>query len=47
MSWEVIILFLALALGALLLTISSGVLGDQGVMAAIMSPMSELTAGAL
>ena len=47
MTWEIVVLIIALALGALLLVISSGMLGNSGIGSAILSPISELTAGAI
>lgn len=47
MMWEIAVLILAVGLGAVLLTAASGMLGNSGMTAAIMSPLSDLTAGAL
>jgi hypothetical protein len=47
MMWEVILLITALGLGALIAAAASGMLGNSGITAMIMSPLSELTAGAI
>lgn len=47
MMWEIALLILALGLGGLLAAAASGMLGNSGITASIMSPLSELTAGRL
>lgn len=47
MTWEIVVLIVALALGAVLIGITSGMLGNNGPASAILSPISELTAGAI
>lgn len=45
MTWEIVVLIIALALGATLIAITSGMLGNSGPGSAVLSPISELTAG--
>lgn len=47
MMWEIALLIVALGLGAVLAMAASGMLGNSGITASIMSPLSELTAGRL
>ncbi|WP_414837876.1 hypothetical protein ACK3SF_00520 [Candidatus Nanosalina sp. VS9-1] len=47
MMSEITIGVLAIAIGALLAAAASGMLGNSGITAMIMSPLSEMTAGAL
>ena len=46
-TWEIVVLIIALSLGALLLVISSGMLGNSGIGSAVLSPVSELMAGSI
>lgn len=47
MMWEILTVIIALGLGALIAAAAAGMLGNSGITSAIMSPLSELTAGKL